>query len=248
MAAPAQVTPMADGFLGRWSQRKQAQREGKNLDEKEPLAQVQQALDATENRAIVSSLPAPLLAGEPELPMPGVTPTRREAGPANGVVAPQAKPAPTLADVQALTSDASFAPFVGRDVAPEVRNAAMKKLFADPHYNVMDGLDIYIDDYAKPSPLPAALLRQMVSAQFLKLVDEPEAPAANAKGEDGKTLSPHSVTPPPLAPPLTDSPTPDAAAPVAPVPDTLPAHHDHTDLRLQPNHAASGHEPGRGPE
>ncbi len=242
---------MADGFLGRWSQRKQAQREGKNLDEKEPLSQVQQALDATENRAIVSSLPAPLLAGEPELPMPGVTPTRREAGPANGVVAPQAKPAPTLADVQALDADASFAPFVGRDVAPEVRNAAMKKLFTDPHYNVMDGLDIYIDDYAKPSPLPAALLRQMVSAQFLKLVDEPDepdAPAAHVTGENAPAPGPHSVTQPPLAPPLPDSPTSDAAAPDLPVPDTLPAHHDHTDLRLQPNHAASGHQPGRGPE
>jgi hypothetical protein len=39
-------------------------------------------------------------------------------------------------------------------VAPEVKNAAFKKLFADPHFNVMDGLDIYIDDYSKPDPLP----------------------------------------------------------------------------------------------
>ena len=30
----------------------------------------------------------------------------------------------------------------------------MKKLFSDPHFNVMDGLDTYIDDYGKPDPLP----------------------------------------------------------------------------------------------
>jgi hypothetical protein len=33
-----------------------------------------------------------------------------------------------------------------------VRNAALKKLFTDPHFNVMDGLDVYIDDYGKPDP------------------------------------------------------------------------------------------------
>ena len=30
----------------------------------------------------------------------------------------------------------------------------MKKLFSDPHFNVMDGLDTYIDDYGKPDPIP----------------------------------------------------------------------------------------------
>ena len=52
----------------------------------------------------------------------------------------------------------------------------MKKLFADPHFNVMDGLDIYIDDYSKPSPLSKAQMAKMVGAQFLKLVDDPNAP------------------------------------------------------------------------
>jgi hypothetical protein len=46
-----------------------------------------------------------------------------------------------------------------RDVAPEVKNAAIKKLFADPHFNVMDGLDTYIDDYSKPDPIPPEMLR-----------------------------------------------------------------------------------------
>jgi hypothetical protein len=80
-----------------------------------------------------------------------------------------------LADVEQLTPESSYASFVARDVAPEVKNAAMKKLFSDPHFNVMDRMDIYIDDYGIPDPLPAAMLRQMTSAKFLNLFDdEPE--------------------------------------------------------------------------
>ena len=37
----------------------------------------------------------------------------------------------------------------------------MKKLFSDPHFNVMDGLDTYIDDYGKPDPIPLSMLRRM---------------------------------------------------------------------------------------
>ena len=48
----------------------------------------------------------------------------------------------------------------------------MKKLFADPHYNVMDGLDTYIDDYSTPDPIPKAMLRQMVQARMLGLLDD----------------------------------------------------------------------------
>lgn len=89
-----------------------------------------------------------------------------------------------MQDVAALNAESDFKPFVARAVAPEVRNAAMKKLFADPHFNVMDGLDIYIDDYSIPDPLPASMLRKMASAQFLKLFDDEEKPARAAPGPD----------------------------------------------------------------
>jgi hypothetical protein len=79
-------------------------------------------------------------------------------------------------DAQALTPQSDFAPFVAREVAPEVRNAAMKKLFTDPHYQVMDRLDTYIDDYSQADPIPESMLRQMASAKFLQLFeDAPEA-------------------------------------------------------------------------
>ena len=83
-------------------------------------------------------------------------------------------PAPTLEEAQALTPDSDFRRFAGAGVDPQVKNAAMKKLFADPHFNVMDGLDTYIDDYSRPDPIPPEMLRQLASAKFLKLFEEEE--------------------------------------------------------------------------
>ena len=83
-------------------------------------------------------------------------------------------PPPTLEDVQALTPESDFSRFAASDVTPDVKNAAMKKLFADPRYNVMDGMDVYIDDYSKPDPIAPAVLRQLASAKFLGLFDQEE--------------------------------------------------------------------------
>ena len=48
----------------------------------------------------------------------------------------------------------------------------MKKLFSDPHFNVMDGLDTYIDDYGKPDPIPLSMLRRMNQSAVLGLFDD----------------------------------------------------------------------------
>lgn len=76
-------------------------------------------------------------------------------------------PPPTLDDVAALNHDADFRRFVAPGVDETVRRSAMKKLFTDPHFNVMDGLDIYIDDYNKFEPLPAAMLAMLEHAKPL---------------------------------------------------------------------------------
>ena len=100
-----------------------------------------------------------------------------------------AQTAPTLADAAQLTPESDFTAFVARGVTPEVKNAAMKKLFSDPHFNVMDGLDIYIDDYNRPDPLPVAMLRQMTSAKTLNLFeDEEQTPAPEGVEAEVKNL------------------------------------------------------------
>ena len=86
--------------------------------------------------------------------------------------APVSEPAPelpplTLEDVAALGHDADFSRFVQPGVDEAVRRSAMKKLFTDPHFNVMDGLDIYIGDYNTFEPLPPAMLAMLVHAKPL---------------------------------------------------------------------------------
>lgn len=219
---------MADGFLGRWSRRKLDGREGKPLDEPatpspRPSLPASSSLPPGESRD----------EGAVSLPLPPAGEGRGEG--AVGI------PSATLEDVKALTPQSDFKPFVARSVAPEVRNAAMKKLFSDPHFNVMDRLDIYIDDYGRPDPLPESMLRQMVSAKFLKLFeeeeeeeeeDEPAAAQSVAKSAD-RPPGPTENKPGPLEASQTSGsgPADQVSHPVN------TEDHANTDLRLQQNHA-----------
>ena len=90
-----------------------------------------------------------------------------------------------------LTRESDYSRFVAGGVDEGVKRAAMKKLFTDPHFNVMDGLDTYIDDYGKPDPIPLAMLRQMNQSKILKLFDDDD------EEEKDKT----SRHPPPTLPP-----------------------------------------------
>lgn len=72
---------------------------------------------------------------------------------------------PSMKDVASLAPDADYSAFLAKGVDKAVRRAAMKKLFSDPHFNRMDGLDIYIDDYTKPSPLPPGMLAALQHAK-----------------------------------------------------------------------------------
>ena len=79
-------------------------------------------------------------------------------------------PPATLEDVAKIDRfDPDFSAFMKPDVDPLVQQAALKKMFTDPHFNIMDGLDIYIDDYSKPDPLPPGMLERMVQSDMLNL-------------------------------------------------------------------------------
>jgi hypothetical protein len=98
---------------------------------------------------------------------------------------------------------------VASDVQPEVKNAALKKLFSDPHYNVMDGLDTYIDDYSQPDPLPPGMLEKMAQSAFLGLFTEAPAEAESTTATTTPdTVTPHAPPPPPGPPPRPPPPPP----------------------------------------
>jgi hypothetical protein len=158
-------------FLSRWSRRK---------------AQVREGAVPPEPAAPAPMLPAVPPHTEGAHQASSVQPTRADA-PAAIRTAGAAPAAPTLAEVATLSPQSDYTRFVAEGVAPEVKNAALKKLFTDPHFNVMDGLDTYIDDYGKPDPLPPGMLRKMAQAHLMGLFDDeghPDAAAASAPAGD----------------------------------------------------------------
>jgi len=92
-----------------------------------------------------------------------------------------------------------FREFFDPRVDEALRRVALKKLFGDPHFNVMDGLDTYIDDYSKPDPIPAAMLRQLNQAKELFLFDDEkkadQKPDAGAGDETGVAGAPDPALP-----------------------------------------------------
>ena len=255
------------GFFGRWSRRKTEVLQGKPL---------QEPIEAPVHAPLPSTKVVPPLVN-PSAP-PADMPHALASHPATSSESPAATPEKTLSldDVHQLTQDSDFKPFAARSVAPEVRNAAMKKLFADPHYNVMDGLDIYIDDYSRPDPIPASMLRQMTGARLLKIFDDLDevnevdgaidADSEKALPQPGSTQAPTEAASTPAA--SLNNPTPqtvaqsaESSAPTRPDtrnPETISqpesfegpgaSQHDHADphLRLQPDHASPAPSAGRG--
>ena len=136
---------------------------------------------------------------------------RVESPPAreDGAIEP---PAPTPPPpIESLTPDSDFTPFMQADVDPALRRGALKKLFEDPRFNVMDGLDVYIDDYSKPDPLPDGWLEKMTQVARLGVFRPPqeeekkepaspaEAPAAAANAAAQRALPDAETDRPPEA-------------------------------------------------
>jgi len=152
------------GFLNRWSKKKlgaEPELSPSELAEKQSPAQDSKGLK------------------DPAL---GEQSSEKNLEPVAGAAQAQ-EVAPTLEDVLKLTKDSDFSAYVKPGIDPEVQKAAMQKLFSDPRYNVMDGLDIYIDDYSKPDPIPLEMLKRMNQSQMLGLFKTPEEKLADEEAE-----------------------------------------------------------------
>jgi len=158
---------MADGFLGRWSRRK-AGLEPEGLDSAAPDL-------------------------KPKVTPSSVPPDKKTIESASAPAEAEPLP-PTLEEAESIDRFApDFSAFMKPNVDPAVQQAAMKKLFSDPHFNIMDRLDIYIDDYSIPDPIPMEMLKRMVQSEslglFRKFEDGPGAKVL-AESEDEKALVP----------------------------------------------------------
>ena len=108
-----------------------------------------------------------------------------EAPPAPATPMPAAEtPTPELPPVESLKGlESEYQAFLRPEVDPATRSAALRKLFGDPHFNQMDGLDTYIDDYTKADPIPPAMLRALNQARTLGLFEKEEKEEEKKKAE-----------------------------------------------------------------
>jgi len=91
--------------------------------------------------------------------------------------APEASAA--LPPIESLSIESEFAPFFKPGIPESTRRAALKQLFRDPRFNIMDGLDVYIDDYSKPDPIPPEMMKQLLHT---KHIFNPPKTEVNAEG------------------------------------------------------------------
>jgi hypothetical protein len=72
-----------------------------------------------------------------------------------------------LPPIDSLTFESDFTAFMKPDVDPSLQRLALKKLLRDPRFNVMDGLDTYIDDYSKPDPIDPDIVKELMQARYI---------------------------------------------------------------------------------
>jgi len=150
-------TPRSTGFsLRRWSQRKLAAGRGER--------DVAVTPDSSRNAGVAAPPPEatrPQSVSPDAATAPSATNAGRSTAPAT------MQPAAVLPAIESLTIDSDFSAFMQPGVDENVKRMALRKLLRDPRFNVMDGLDVYIDDYSKPSPIDPALVRTLVQARYI---------------------------------------------------------------------------------
>ncbi|MBA3476876.1 MAG: DUF3306 domain-containing protein [Lautropia sp.] len=177
-------------FLGRWSRLKR-DADGAGKLPAQPVS----------SPPAVAGLPVQPAAVAPAGPDAAALDWAATNGVTNGVRSGpdvlQARERVELPSIDSLGKDSDFSMFMRADVDPGLRVSALKKLFTDPHFNQMDGLDIYIDDYTKPDPMPLAMLKRLNQSRMVGLMEgEPEDASPTDRAGAGAELA-AAVPPPP---------------------------------------------------
>jgi hypothetical protein len=127
--------------------------------------------------------------------------------------APSAETA--LPPIESLTFESDFAPFFKPQVDESIKRAALKQLFRHPRFNVMDGLDTYIDDYTQPDPIPSAMLADLMERRVSFALPEAETDSGRSGVDErvGDRIAPCAAA---MAPPDAQVESVEPVAPVAP--------------------------------
>jgi hypothetical protein len=102
--------------------------------------------------------------------------------------AKKAEPAPVLPPIEQLKPDSDFRPFMDPRVDAATRRAALKKLFADGHFKMLDPFEPYSVDLTGEDPIPEEMLKTLDHARRL-LFDEKKEPARELAKEPAKEVA-----------------------------------------------------------
>jgi hypothetical protein len=141
--------------------------------------------------ARAQTAPAREPAASPEAP---VVPSQPVSQPVERVAT---NATPALPPVDSLTIDSEFAAFFKADVPEATKRAALKQLFRDPRFNIMDGLDVYIDDYTQPDPIPPEMMKRLLHTRH---IFNPPKTEVNAEGHVVDVVEPVERAEPQAAP------------------------------------------------
>ena len=111
-------------------------------------------------------------AKEPPAPAPVAAPAKAEE-------------APPLPKIEDLKPDSDFRPFMNASVDPATRRDALKKLFADAHFNTPDPFEPFSDDLRVAESISPELLKTLNQAKKL-LFDEAEKAATEPAQENAE--------------------------------------------------------------
>jgi type IV secretory pathway VirB10-like protein len=114
--------------------------------------------------------------------------------------------APELPPVEQLTPESDFAPFMHPKVADSLRRTALKKLFSDPRYNVIDKFEAYSDDYTVAATTTPEMLRKLEKVRE-RLEQEKQATPKQATPEVAAEQAP--AEPPAAATEQANAPEPE---------------------------------------
>ena len=102
-----------------------------------------------------------------------------------------------LPPIESLTIDSEFAAFFKPGVAEATRRAALKQLFRDPRFNIMDGLDVYVGDYTQPDPISPEMMKQLLHTRH---IFNPPKTEVNAEGHVVDVVEPTEQAEPEASP------------------------------------------------
>jgi len=114
-------------------------------------------------------------AGEkPAEPKPSAAPAQPAAANSpQGAAVPSSEdqtPLPSIESLKGLASD--YAGFLKPGVGEELKRAALKQLFKDPHFEAFERFEAYCEDYTKGEPIPVAMLKTLEHAKELLFGDD----------------------------------------------------------------------------